>query len=266
MAQVKVTAESILDYGVFVSTTGASIPQRTADSAAPARQAPTPPAALAKPVSPEPAETEVSVSDFLLDADTDAPITRKDEIRNMLATEKNALEQEKKRIKQLKKEEKRAAKQKAQENRIRNPIGLKMIVIISVLLLTAVGGITYIVSFFMTGDIRTNAEENNLAINSRTAASVEAYIDTTVSGVGMFLDLLKTAGENDAESRAMTTMFFARNKDVAAVYLPGSDTLFANYAFLLSREIQRETVRAYLRHEPDEAERARGVSIEVLNG
>ncbi|MDE6350951.1 MAG: adenylate/guanylate cyclase domain-containing protein, partial [Treponemataceae bacterium] len=262
MAQVKVTAESILDYGVFVSTTGASIPQRTADSAAPARQAPTIPA---KPVSPEPAETEVSVSDFLLDADTDAPITRKDEIRNMLATEKNALEQEKKRIKQLKKEEKRAAKQKAQENRIRNPIGLKMIVIISVLLLTAVGGITYIVSFFMTGDIRTNAEENNLAINSRTAASVEAYIDTAVSGVGMFLDLLKTAGENDAESRAMTTMFFARNKDVAAVYLPGSDTLFANDAFLLSREIQRETVRAYLRQETEAAERARGGSFELLN-
>ncbi|MDE5799180.1 MAG: hypothetical protein K2H73_09245 [Treponemataceae bacterium] len=235
MAQVKVTAESILDYGVFVSTTGANIPPRAAASAAPVRNAPAP----AKPASPEPTETEVSVSDFLLDADTDAPITRKDEIRDLLATSKDELAQEKKRIKQLQKEEKRAAKKKAQENRIRNPIGLKMIVIISVLLLTAVGGITYIVSFFMTGDIRTNAEENNLAINSRTAASVEAYIDTAVSGVGMFLDLLKTAGENDAESRAMMTMFFARNKDIAAVYLPGSDTLFANSAFLLSRENQQ---------------------------
>lgn len=267
--QVKVTAESILDYGVFVSTTGASIPQRAAAPAAPVRKIP---AAPATPVSPEPTETEVkptetevSVSDFLLDADTDAPITRKDEIRELLATEKDALEQEKKRIKQLKKEEKRAAKRQAQENRIRNPIGLKMIGIISVLLLTAVGGITYIVSYFMTGDIRTNAEENNLAINSRTAASVEAYIDTTVSGVGMFLDLLKTAGENDAETRAMMTMFFARSKDVAAVYLPGSDTLFANHAFLLSREIQQETVRSYMRQEAEAAERARNGSFELLN-
>ena len=283
-AHITVTAKSILDYGVFVSATGATIQKQTdvSDgrndapvhtaatrpseygglvSAPPKTEKPSPvvqPSAVEQPSAIEP-------TDFELEENFPAPVPGETEIRSMLAQDRDILQQEKKRIKQLKKEEAKAARQKARESRILNPIGLKMMVIISVLLLVAVGGVTYVVSYFMTGDIRTSAEENNLAINTRTAASVENHINTTVSGVGMYLDLLKTAGENDIEVRAMTAMFFDRNKDIVAVYLPASDMLYTSNAFLLSREIQQETVRVYMQQETDAAERARGGAFELLN-
>lgn len=269
-------AKSMLDYGVFVSATSGRKIQKSvpAASASPVQKvAPARPAVSLKKkftladgfVLDDEATKEALLGDFELDENITPPVTRQDEIRNMLKADKKTLEQEKKAIKLIQKAEEREKRKKAREKKILNPIGLKMMIIITILMFAAVGSVTYIVSFFMTQDIRTSAEENNLAINSRTATSCENSLNAAVSNVGMFLDLLKSAGENDVEVRAMEAMFFDRNKDIAAVYLPGSNQLFASNAFLISREIERETVLSYMQQETESVEKAQNGSFEMLN-
>ena len=88
---------------------------------------------------------------------------------------------EKKAEKERIKAEKKRIKAEKDANRIPHPIGAKLIAIISAMVVIALGGVTYLVSYFVSQDVRTSAEENNLAINSRTASDTENRINTTVS-------------------------------------------------------------------------------------
>jgi adenylate cyclase len=54
--------------------------------------------------------------------------------------------------------------------RIRYPIGLKLALIISILILFSLSLITFLVSVMVSSDVRITAEDNNLNINSRSAA------------------------------------------------------------------------------------------------
>ena len=110
-------------------------------------------------------------------------------------------------------------KNNVQPDKVRHPIGVKLIAIISMIVLVALGGVTYAVSYFVTSDVRNNAEENNLTINSRTAADTENRITSALSSVAMFIDLLNNAGDNTTEIKSMENLYFDRNKSVAAVFL-----------------------------------------------
>ena len=68
-------------------------------------------------------------------------------------------------------------------DKVRHPIGVKLIAIISTIVLVALGGVTYAVSYFVTSDVRNNAEENNLTINSRTAADRFAELCACLSSL-----------------------------------------------------------------------------------
>lgn len=90
--------------------------------------------------------------------------------------------------------------------RVRHSIGQKLIFIISTIVILALGGVTYLVSHFVTADTRTNAEENNLTINSRSADDCENRFTNIVSSVGMFLDLLKNSGDSEASQRSSANL------------------------------------------------------------
>lgn len=133
------------------------------------------------------------------------------------------------------------------------------------IVLVALGGVTYAVSYFVSNDVRTSAEENNLTINSRTASDTENRITSAISSVAMFLDLLNTAGENTTEIKSMENLFFERNKAVAAVYLPENGRVFTNTAFFLSRELDADTALAYFLQEDEMLEKAANGYIEIQN-
>lgn len=161
----------------------------------------------------------------------------------------------------------RENKDKTIENteRVRHPIGVKLIAIISMIVMVALGGVTYAVSYFVTADVRNNAEENNLTINSRTASDTENRITSALSSVAMFIDLLNTAGDNTTEIKSMENLFFQRNKSIAAVYLPGSSRLFANTEFFVSHELEPESALDYFLQEDSLIEKASNGYIELHN-
>ncbi len=152
-----------------------------------------------------------------------------------------------------------------QIERVKHPIGVKLIAIISTIVLVALGGVTYAVSYFVTADVRNNAEENNLTINSRTASDTENRITSALSSVAMFMDLLNTAGNNTTEQKSMENLFFARNKSIAAVYLPGTGRLFTNSEFFISHELEPESALNYFVQEDLLIEKAGNGYIELHN-
>ena len=213
------------------------------------------------------------VDDFELEEPDALVMHRKDEISEFLDDDKRSLKIEKEAVRLLKKYEERVEREEERAAKIRQPIGIKLVVIISFLLVTAVGGVTYAVSFFMSQDARSNAEENNLAINSRTTIDTENRINSAISSVTMFLELMANSSAESGGTRSIETLFFDRNRDIVSIYYstPDAETgenkeiLFASETFLVSREIERESVLAYMLQESESADKARNGAFEILN-
>lgn len=80
-------------------------------------------------------------------------------------------------------------------------IGLKLVIIITMLVLISLGAVTYIVSYFVGDDTKRTAEENNHTLNQRSAASAEAELTTIRSNSFLLLDMLSSAGNSAAMAR-----------------------------------------------------------------
>ncbi|MCR5399980.1 MAG: HAMP domain-containing protein, partial [Treponema sp.] len=179
-------------------------------------------------------------------------------------------ENTKKALKKIKKEEKLKALEnkkalKRSSLRVRHPIGVKLISIISAIVVVALGGVTYAVSYFVSNDVKTSAEENNLAINSRTASDVESRIDSTVASVSMFLDLIEDAGSNITEKKSLENLFFDHNKSVVALYVQDTKDFFVSQAFFISREIESQDALNYFNQEADSFEIAKSGLLGLHN-
>ncbi len=156
-------------------------------------------------------------------------------------------------------------KKRKGKDKVKNPIGVKLIAIISIILMVALGGVTYAVSYFVTADVRTSAEENNLTINSRAAADTENRINTAVSSVGMFVELVYSTGSNQTELASLENLFFDSNKAIAAVYLPEESRIFVNTPFFISHELETDSAIAYFLQEDELMEKAMNGYSEVGN-
>ena len=150
-------------------------------------------------------------------------------------------------------------------SRVRFSIGAKLILIMSTVVLVSLGGITYLVSYFITQDVRTSAEENNLTINSRAASETQTSISNAFSAVQMFLDFVNSAGGNETEIKSIESIFFTRNESIAAVYLAGQNRVFANSVFFISREIEKDKAEAWFLQESETVQAAAGGSTELEN-
>ena len=220
-----------------------------------------------------PPEPSKDVADFILEEPKATVLHRSDEIAAFLADDKKSLKLEKAAVRLARKYDEMDERHEERASRIRRPIGVTLVVIISLLLVTAVGGVTYAVSFFMTEDTKSNAEENNLAINSRTAADTENRINQAVSSVTMFLDLIANASAQSGGTRTIENLFFDRNKDIVSVYYSRSNSetgesegvLFSSDAFLISHDIEKESVLSYMQQESESTEKAKNGTFEVLN-
>ncbi len=208
----------------------------------------------------------LSGSDFVLEEPKHAP-RRSDEITEFLSDEKANLKIEKEAIRLYKKFQKKEEKRLERETKIRHPIGVKLVIIISFLLALAVGSVTYVVSYFVTSDTRSNAEENNLAMNARTAADTESRISSAVSAVNMFLDLVSTELSDENGIKRIESMFFKRNREIAAIIFSKDDKnyIFANETFIAANEIPKENLQSYMSQEKETAEKAKKGSFEMLN-
>ena len=122
----------------------------------------------------------------------------------------------------------------------------------SFLIIVSLGGVTFVVSYFVTRDIKINAMENNLAINSRTASSAEASLRTTVAAADLFLELAANGetnseqvenSESEEKLEASRAKFFERNTEIFAIYT--EKTAFVNKSRQQSREVRQNVIDAW---------------------
>ena len=153
--------------------------------------------------------------------------------------------------------------------RVKYPIGFKLVTIITILLLIALGTITVLVSIMVGSDVRITAEDNNFTVNKRSAAEAENSLNTIRSNVFLLLDMLNAAGSSGVLSRQTSGFFFSRNPDIAAIVVPGEMEL-TNSQFFMSNEIEidnRDTspVTIFMQVEADAIARATAGEPLVLN-
>jgi adenylate cyclase len=146
--------------------------------------------------------------------------------------------------------------------KIRYPIGLKLALVISILILFSLSLITALVSVMVSNDVRITAEDNNLNVNSRSAAEAESTLNRIRSNALVLLDTLAVAGNSPALSRQAAAFFFERNQDLAAIATaapmesgdPGTErgelsslsTLLINDRFFLANESDSALVESFL--------------------
>ncbi|MCL1818323.1 MAG: HAMP domain-containing protein [Spirochaetaceae bacterium] len=116
---------------------------------------------------------------------------------------------------------------------MRFPLGLKLILIVTVILLVSLGLITFLVSVMVSQDLRLTAEDANFSINKRMAATVETILSMTRSASRVVL-----AAEQNARSGYLVEFFFEQNQDIAALALVSSgrepELLLSNEKFFVS--------------------------------
>lgn len=156
-------------------------------------------------------------------------------------------------------------------DRIRFPIAAKLIVIISILVVVSLGAITLLVTWLVSEDLRVTAETNNLTVNSQAALSTEKELTSIRANAFLLLDMLNTAESGSSFARQVSSFYFERNQNVAAIFvgdssLPtGIDRELLSTKFFLSNEIDSSLTRDFLSSAKEAIGRAQAGLADIVN-
>ena len=149
-------------------------------------------------------------------------------------------------------------------SRLRTSIGAKLIFMISLVVVLSLLSVTFIVSYFVSEDVRISAEENNLTINARMSADCASRIDSVVSSIEMFISSLGETKDKNEEAKN-ASVFFEQYDDISSVILPDSQRVFNNTKFLTIHEIDFDKVSAYCESCEDEINNSRLGNFKLKN-
>jgi adenylate cyclase len=164
-----------------------------------------------------------------------------------------------------------AEKADGKSARVRYPIGVKLVVIISVISLLSLGAITALVSYMITQDIRVTAEDSNFTVNKRSAAEAEVILAGLRSGANVLLNTLgavsRLAGEQGAVlAEQAAAYFFVENRQIAAVASTGAGGLvLVNERFFRENDITGAMMDRFLEAEVLSLHRAEGGEALIRN-
>jgi len=136
------------------------------------------------------------------------------------------------------------------KTRIKFPLGAKLIIIISILLLLSLGTVIALVSFISTGDVQRTAEYNNLTINRQAGSQTEGSFSSIQGAVLLYLSMMDRLSAVHKVSRDadMEREFFNYNKSIAAIELvarDGNNIFIPNEAFMFTNNINTSQIRNY---------------------
>ena len=140
--------------------------------------------------------------------------------------------------------------QEQSKTRVKFPIGAKLVIIISILLLFSLGAVIALVSFLSTEDVRRTAEYNNLTINRQAGSQTLSSFQSVQAAVLLYLsmtDRLSFAdlGDRDAD---MERDFFSYNRSIAAIEIisgSGISIFIPSEIFMFSNNVNATLIRNY---------------------
>ncbi len=139
--------------------------------------------------------------------------------------------------------------------KVRFPILLKLILIISIIVFVSAGLVTLIPSWRFSDDSRIRAEKNILDINELHSAQIQGVIDSTVSGVYLLFDSLRTMKGNPTLETVTINNFWLRNAHIASIILPGEKELY-NSTFFKINELETGIVKPMVQSYSEQLEKS----------
>jgi adenylate cyclase len=133
-------------------------------------------------------------------------------------------------------------------DKVKFPIGAKLIIIISFIVIVSLGSITALVSWLVQADVKITAEENNFETNRRSAVEAETLLTNTRANSRVLIQSISALGSQAAAVKGMTDFFWKENPQIAVVYfvVPGrQERLFVNKQFFNSRQIDETLVPSF---------------------
>lgn len=150
------------------------------------------------------------------------------------------------------------------DQKVKRPIGGKLILIISTLVMLSMGLITVLVSYFISSDTRINAEENNLTINSRTASDCQSRLNSVISSAGILFDIIISDSDEDSRERVIRS-FFERNKSIAGISFILQDKNCYNTKFFSANDLDTSLFDAFIAQESDRVAQAKQGRVKLVN-
>ena len=99
------------------------------------------------------------------------------------------------------------------------PLSIKLAVIIGLIIISSLTTVTFLNSYFISADIKTTAQSNNMTINARSALSVKNELSSIRANILQLLDLINSSGYNTGIAKQAEVFFFERNQDIAEISL-----------------------------------------------
>ncbi|MDR1142960.1 MAG: HAMP domain-containing protein [Spirochaetaceae bacterium] len=133
------------------------------------------------------------------------------------------------------------------KTRVLFPIGAKLVIIISLLLLLALGAVTILVSVISTQDAQRTAEDNNFTVNRRAGSQAENTLKSLQAGVLLYLEMLSRDQGITNRDPELDRYFFSRNQNIAALAVKndGGLSLIPNEQFFFLNDTDIQTARSY---------------------
>ncbi|MBN1616242.1 MAG: HAMP domain-containing protein [Spirochaetales bacterium] len=157
-----------------------------------------------------------------------------------------------------------ATERVAENRKVRYPLVVKLIGIISLIVVVSMLAITALATWFFAEDSRSRSEDSSLTLNQMTAMQMESEVRALHSGALSLMDTLREAGTNRLLATASVANWFERNAAVAALIVPQEHTIY-NDKFFLANELEKETVQSFLAARSSDIERARAGEYLLVN-
>ena len=143
-------------------------------------------------------------------------------------------------------------------------IGVKLILIFSIIIFAMLIAVNILVSEMVSRDLLVTAEEDNFTVNSRSAVVAEYRINMVRSDAHILLDIVNAAGKGSAQAKNAAAIFFERSFYIAAIIIPGNLELI-NDQFFINNEVSPGSVLSWVSREAPAIQRARQGEPVVIN-
>ncbi len=127
--------------------------------------------------------------------------------------------------------------------KVRYPIALKLILIITTLVVLSLGTVTILVSMLIRSEVQLTAETNNHTINAQATDVAKNELLFTQNNAFILMNSLAGTDRNIEERDSYLDFFFERNENMMLVTVP-SETELINDTFITKNEISKNAIQS----------------------
>ncbi|GMO50030.1 MAG: hypothetical protein Ta2G_07300 [Termitinemataceae bacterium] len=153
--------------------------------------------------------------------------------------------------------------------KIKRPLAIKLVAIVTALLLVSLGSITMLVSWLVSADVQLSAEDNNFSVNRRTADATDSSLSNIRASVLSFLfdrtlleetniiaanvstnrpNTIEGLEENrmalELKNNELTDTFFSENKNIVAIDL-NNGRVICNTEFFRENDLSESMIQMW---------------------